>query len=87
MFEGEGKVVLYTGDIRCEPRFVTAITQNPNMIEYSSGWKTFDRIYLDTSILEDYPLQTKAQGLQELLEKLQAYPKDTVFHFQAWTYG
>ncbi|KAI0438178.1 artemis protein [Xylaria telfairii] len=87
LFEGFGKAVLYTGDIRCEPRFVTAITQNPNMIEYSSGCKTLDRIYLDTSILDDYPLQTKADGLRQLLVELQKYPKDTIFHFQAWTYG
>ncbi|TGJ82150.1 hypothetical protein E0Z10_g6621 [Xylaria hypoxylon] len=87
LFEGFGKAVLYTGDIRCEPRFVTAITQNPNMIEYSSGWKTLDRIYLDTSVLDDYPLQTKAEGLRELLEKLRKYPDDTIFHFQSWTYG
>ncbi|KAI8945601.1 artemis protein [Xylaria longipes] len=87
LFEGFGKAVLYTGDIRCEPRFVTAITQNPNMIEYSSGLKTLDRIYLDTSIVNNYPLQTKADGLRELLGKLQKYPNDTIFHFQAWTYG
>ncbi|GAP88434.1 putative artemis protein [Rosellinia necatrix] len=87
LFESSGKAVLYTGDIRCEPRFVTAITQNPNMIEYSSGWKTLDRIYLDTSILDNYPLQTKADGLRELLGKLRRYPEDTIFHFQAWTYG
>ncbi|KAI0904722.1 artemis protein [Ustulina deusta] len=87
LFEGFGTAVLYTGDIRCEPRFVTAITQNPNMIEYSSGWKTLDRIYLDTSVLDNYPLQTKAEGIRELFEKLQKYPQDTIFHFQAWTYG
>ncbi|KAI1307087.1 artemis protein [Xylaria venustula] len=87
LFEGFGKAALYTGDIRCEPRFVTAITQNPNMIEYSSGWKTLDRIYLDTSVLDDYPLQTKAEGLRELFEKVRQYPDDTIFHFQAWTYG
>ncbi|KAI0544982.1 artemis protein [Xylaria curta] len=87
LFEGSGKAVLYTGDIRCEPRFVTAITQNPNMIEYSSGLKTFDRIYLDTSIVNNYPLQTKADGLRELLGKVRKYPKDTIFYLQAWTYG
>ncbi|KAI0430764.1 artemis protein [Xylaria sp. FL1042] len=87
LLEGFGKAVLYTGDIRCEPRFVTAVTQNPNMIEYSSGRKTLDRIYLDTSVLDDYPLQTKAEGLRELLEKVQKYPEDSIFHFQAWTYG
>ncbi|GAW13704.1 hypothetical protein ANO14919_030930 [Xylariales sp. No.14919] len=87
LFEGSGKAVLYTGDIRCEPRFVTAITQNPNMIEYSLGPKTLDRIYLDTSVLDDFPLPTKAEGLSELLEKLRKYPQDTIFHFQSWTYG
>ncbi|KAI1170087.1 artemis protein [Nemania sp. FL0916] len=87
LFEGFGKSVLYTGDIRCEPRFVTAITQNPNIIEYSAGWKTLDQIYLDTSVLDSYPLQTKADGLRELLEKVRKYPADTIFHFQAWTYG
>ncbi|KAI1436493.1 hypothetical protein GGR50DRAFT_650544 [Xylaria sp. CBS 124048] len=87
LFEGDGKAVLYTGDIRCEPRFVASISQNPNMIEYSSGAKTLDRIYLDTSVLDDFPLQTKAEGLRELLRKVQDYPKDTIFHFQAWTYG
>ncbi|KAI0420867.1 artemis protein [Xylaria grammica] len=87
LFEGSGKAVLYTGDIRCEPRFVTAITQNPNMIEYSLGSRTLDRIYLDTSVLDDFPLPTKAEGLSELLEKLRKYPQDTIFHFQSWTYG
>ncbi|KAI0185585.1 beta-lactamase-like protein [Xylaria flabelliformis] len=87
LFEGSGKAVLYTGDIRCEPRFITATTQNPNIIEYSSGLKTFDRIYLDTSIVDNYPLQTKAKGLRELLRKVKKYPKDTIFHLQAWTYG
>ncbi|KAI1278213.1 artemis protein [Xylaria sp. FL0933] len=87
LFEGAGKAVLYTGDIRCEERFMTALTQNPNIIEYSSRLKTLDRIYLDTSVLDDYPLRTKAEGLAELLEQVQKYPKDTIFHFQAWTYG
>lgn len=57
------------------------------MIEYSLGLKTLDRIYLDTSVLDDYTLQSKAEGLRELLEKLQQYPPDTIFHFQSWTYG
>ncbi|KAI1364062.1 artemis protein [Xylaria arbuscula] len=87
LFEAFGKAVLYTGDIRCEPRFVTAITQNPNMIEYSFGSKTLDRIYLDTSVLDDYKVPSKAEGLRELLEKLKQYPPDTIFYFQSWTYG
>ncbi|KAI0407149.1 artemis protein [Xylaria palmicola] len=49
--------------------------------------KVLDRIYLDTSVLDNYSLQTKADALRELLEKVQKYPSDTIFHFRAWTYG
>lgn len=57
------------------------------MIEYASGLKALDRVYLDTSFTEDVDFQTKAEGLHELIEKVTKYPKDTVFHFSAWTYG
>ncbi|KAI1777228.1 Metallo-hydrolase/oxidoreductase [Hypoxylon cercidicola] len=87
LIEGDGKAVLYTGDIRSEPWWVNSVARNPNMIEYSMGLKTLDRIYLDTSMLDNFQLQTKAEGLRELLEKVSRYPKDTVFHLQAWTYG
>ncbi|KAI1458169.1 Metallo-hydrolase/oxidoreductase [Annulohypoxylon moriforme] len=87
LIEGNGKAVLYTGDIRSEPWWVNSIARNPSIIEYSSGLKTLDRIYLDTSMLDDFPLQTKAEGLHELLEKVKRYPKDTAFFMQAWTYG
>ncbi|KAI1656453.1 Metallo-hydrolase/oxidoreductase [Daldinia decipiens] len=87
LFEGNGNAVLYTGDIRSEPWWVNSIARNPSMVEYSTGLKTLDRIYLDTSILSNFPLQTKADGLRELLEKVARYPKDTIFHMQAWTYG
>ncbi|KAI1141751.1 Metallo-hydrolase/oxidoreductase [Hypoxylon sp. FL0543] len=87
LFEGNGKAVLYTGDIRSEPWWVNAIARNPSVIEYSTGLKTLDCIYLDTSMLDDFPLQTKAEGLRELLKKVARYPQDTIFHMQAWTYG
>ncbi|KAI0104476.1 Metallo-hydrolase/oxidoreductase [Daldinia grandis] len=87
LIEGNGNAVLYTGDIRSEPWWVNSIARNPTMIEYSTGLKTLDRIYLDTSILKNFPLQTKADGLCELLKKVARYPKDTIFHMQAWTYG
>ncbi|KAI0888119.1 Metallo-hydrolase/oxidoreductase [Annulohypoxylon maeteangense] len=87
LIEGNGRAVLYTGDIRSEPWWVNSIARNPSIIEYSSGLKTLDRIYLDTSMLDDFPLQTKAEGLHELLEKIARYPKDTCFFMQAWTYG
>ncbi|KAI1798803.1 Metallo-hydrolase/oxidoreductase [Daldinia bambusicola] len=87
LIEGNGKAVLYTGDIRSEPWWVNSIARSPVMVEYSMGLKTLDRIYLDTSIVDDFPLQTKVEGLGELLQKVARYPKDTTFHIQAWTYG
>ena len=87
MFEGNGKAVLYTGDIRSEPWFVNALTRSPSLIEYTAGLKTLDTIYLDTSFLDDIEFPTKAEGISELLRKVARYPPNTVFHFQAWTYG
>ncbi|KAM0419538.1 hypothetical protein ACHAPD_003100 [Fusarium lateritium] len=87
LVEGDGRAILYTGDIRSEPWFVNAISRNPNLVEYTSGLKILDKIYLDTSFTENVPFETKAYGIAELLKKVSKYPKDTVFHFQVWTYG
>lgn len=94
MFEGQGKAVLYTGDTRSEPWLVDSLARNPALIEYAagpgtaSGLRTLDRIYLDTTFArQDAAFPTKAEGLAELLRKVASYPPDTVFHFQAWTYG
>lgn len=87
MIEGDGKAILYTGDIRSEPWFVNCLARSPNLVEYTSRIKTLNKIYLDTSFIKDVPFQTKAQGISELLRKVSQYPKDTVFHIQAWTYG
>jgi hypothetical protein len=56
-------------------------------VEYTSGLKTLDTIYIDTSFVEDIHFQTKAEGIGELLRKVSRYPPETIFHFQAWTYG
>ncbi|OPB40584.1 hypothetical protein A0O28_0006640 [Trichoderma guizhouense] len=87
LIEGHGKAVLYTGDVRCEPWFVNAITRSPALIEYTCGIKTIDTLYLDTSFVDGIPFQTKAEGIAQLLHKVAKYPKDTVFYIQAWTYG
>ncbi|TLS24618.1 hypothetical protein PpBr36_08598 [Pyricularia pennisetigena] len=87
LFEGDGKAVLYTGDIRSEPWHVNSIARSPCMMEYSAGIKTLSCIYLDTSNTEDVAFPSKDAGLKELLEKVIRYPKDTIFHFQAWTFG
>ncbi|KAK1759618.1 beta-lactamase-like protein [Echria macrotheca] len=87
LFEGHGKAVLYTGDIRSEPWFVNAIARSPSLIQYTSGLKTIDTIYLDTSFIDGHSFPSKAEGISELLEKVTRYPENTIFHFQAWTYG
>lgn len=87
LFEGHGKAALYTGDIRSEPWHVNALTRSPCLIEYTSGLKTLDKVYLDTSFTEDLHFQTKAEGLRELLQQVSRYPKDTIFYFRAWTFG
>lgn len=87
VIEGDGKAILYTGDIRSEPWFVNSLARSPSLVEYTCGIKALDKIYLDTSFTRDIPFQTKAEGIAELLRKVAKYPKDTVFHIQAWTYG
>ncbi|KAL2266186.1 hypothetical protein VTJ83DRAFT_5538 [Remersonia thermophila] len=87
VLEGQGRAVLYTGDIRSEPWWVNSISRSPSLLEYAMGLKTLDTIYLDTSFVEPIPFPTKAEGIAELLEKVKRYPPDTIFHFQAWTYG
>jgi DNA cross-link repair 1C protein len=87
LIEGNGQAILYTGDIRSEPWFLNALRRNPILIEYTSGLKTLDCIYLDTSFTDNVHFPTKAEGLEELLQKVSKYPPDTVFHFSAWTFG
>lgn len=87
VIEGRGKSVLYTGDVRSEPWFVHGLARNPVLIEYTCGLKTLDKLYLDTSFTADVPFQTKSDGIAQLLRAVSRYPDDTVFHFQAWTYG
>jgi DNA cross-link repair 1C protein len=87
VFEDKYNAVLYTGDVRSEPWFVNSIARKPFLVEYTSGIKTLRKIYLDTSFVDNEPFQTKGEGIAELLRKVAAYPDDTVFYFQAWTYG
>ncbi|KAJ3957580.1 hypothetical protein N0V92_005862 [Colletotrichum tropicale] len=87
LIEDTHHAVLYTGDIRSEPWFVNAVARNPAVVEYTCGIKTLDKIYLDTSFIQNVPFQTKANGIAELLRKVALYPDDTIFHIQAWTYG
>ncbi|RFU25741.1 hypothetical protein B7463_g10594, partial [Scytalidium lignicola] len=87
LIEGNGKAVLYTGDVRSEPWFVNSLMRNPFLIPYAAGIKRIDCMYLDTSNIRPISFQTKAEGLKELLEKVAKYPDNTVFHLTAWTFG
>lgn len=91
LIEGDGKAVLYTGDIRAETWWVNSIVQNPVLAPYALGLRHLDCIYLDTTFAtkrtpyRNFP--SKAEGIKELLEKVSAYPVDTIFYFHSWTFG
>ncbi|KAJ5929018.1 hypothetical protein N7454_006866 [Penicillium verhagenii] len=91
LIEGAGKAILYTGDIRAEQWWTNALVRHPVLIPYTMGRKRLDKVYLDTTFaaasnpLREFP--SKAQGLAELLQKVESYPEETVFYFRAWTFG
>ncbi|KAF4203717.1 hypothetical protein CNMCM8927_008394 [Aspergillus lentulus] len=91
LIEGDGKAVLYTGDVRAERWWVDSLVRHPVLIPYTLGSKKLDKIYLDTTfarinhVCRSFP--SKAEGLRELLQKVEAYPKETIFYFRAWTFG
>ena len=55
------------------------------------GIRRLDKLYLDTTfatkrdIHRSFP--SKAQGLKELLLRVSEYPQETIFYFNAWTFG
>ncbi|GAB1216408.1 hypothetical protein ATERTT37_005622 [Aspergillus terreus] len=91
LIEGDGKAILYTGDIRAEPWWVNSLVRHPILLPYTLGSRRLDKIYLDSTfarashIYRTFP--SKAEGLAELLQKVASYPDDTVFYFRAWTFG
>lgn len=91
LIQGDGKAILYTGDIRSETWWVNSLVQNPVLIPYTLGPRRLDCMYLDTTFAtksEPYrEFPSKSEGVRELLEKVEKYPKDTLFYFQAWTFG
>lgn len=96
LIEGDGKAVLYTGDVRSELWWVNNLTRQPSLLPYvasANSLKKLDCIYLDTTFVvtgrEDpyAKFPSKADGLQELLQKVSQYPDDTLFYLDAWTFG
>lgn len=91
LIESTSSAVLYTGDIRAEPWWVNNIARHPAMIPFSSGIRTLQKIYLDTTNASSRTINkryvTKAEGINELIQKLTKYPPDAVFHINSWTLG
>lgn len=95
LVEGDGKAVLYTGDIRSETWWVNSLLRNPILSPYSAtaGIKHLDSIYMDSTFVAGGKVDSckifpsKADGLLELLGKVSKYPKGTLFYFDAWTFG
>ncbi|KAI9705946.1 MAG: Protein artemis [Candelina mexicana] len=91
LIQGQGKAILYTGDIRSESWWINSLVRNPVLVPYTFGTLRLDKIYLDTTFAvnsDQYRcFPSKAEGLRELLELIALYPDDTVFHFNAWTLG
>jgi hypothetical protein len=71
LIEGDGKAILYTGDIRAETWWVNSLVQNPVLLPYTLGVSRLDCIYLDTTfatksdVYREFP--SKAEGICELL--------------------
>lgn len=98
LIQGDGKSVLYTGDIRCETWWLDKLARSPALIPYfafgnGSGLKQLDNMYLDTTFVAEGkadPYKTfpsKLSGIQELLSKVFQYPNETKFYFDSWTFG
>ncbi|RPB04492.1 hypothetical protein L873DRAFT_1359962 [Choiromyces venosus 120613-1] len=91
LIEGDGKAILYTGDIRAEKWWVDYLKRHPILVPYVMGWKILDKIYLDTSFAGRSKIhevfRSKQEGIHELLSQVQKYPQDTIFHLNTWTFG
>lgn len=96
LIEGDGKAILYTGDIRSESWWVNNLLRNPLLLPYVASkdqppLKRLDNMYLDTTFANKaamyHQFPSKASGVMELLRKASQYPKDTMFYLHAWTFG
>ncbi|GAM83097.1 hypothetical protein ANO11243_010830 [Dothideomycetidae sp. 11243] len=91
LIQGGGKNVLYTGDVRCEKWFVDRLLREPVMAPFMSGLTALDCVYLDTSFASmraaHARFPSKAEGIKELLKKVNEYSPDTLFYLNTWTFG
>lgn len=88
LIEGDGKAVLYTGDMRADPAFLSSVLANPLLTQYTSGLRVLDCVYLDTSAKIDGPgYQSKQAGCIRLVQAVSKYPITTKFYFNARCLG
>ncbi|KAK6340231.1 hypothetical protein TWF730_001996 [Orbilia blumenaviensis] len=91
LVEGNGKAILYTGDIRAELWWVEKLKRNPILLPYFRRIKNLDCLYLDTTHASfeasHLTFSPKADGIAELLKQVSKYPPETVFHLNTWTLG
>lgn len=91
LIEGNDRAILYTGDIRSESSWVNSLVRNPIIIPYATGLKRLDCMYLDTTFASHHDIHrhfpSKAEGLAELMKKVERCSPESVFYFRAWTLG
>ncbi|KAK9467544.1 beta-lactamase-like protein [Lipomyces arxii] len=92
LIESETTTILYTGDIRAEPWWNRKLAQNSTLNQYChNNTRKISTIYLDTTFcspsLGHSNFPTKMEGASTLIARLKEYPDNTVFYFDAWTYG
>lgn len=77
--------------LTAESWWVDNLIRNPVLIPYTLGSKLLDKIYLDTTFATKsdayQTFASKAEGIRELLEKVQTYPDNTLFYLRVWTFG
>ncbi|THC98497.1 hypothetical protein EYZ11_002005 [Aspergillus tanneri] len=90
LIEGNGKAILYTGDIR-GAYLLEKFSQLVVSFSLTKKQLSLDMLYLDNTFARPsyvrHTFPSKAEGLAELLQKVALYPKDTIFYFRAWTFG
>lgn len=83
--------MLYTGDVRCETWFVERLVREPVMVQFVTGLRRLDCVFLDTSFAStdavNWKFPSKAEGIGELLERVGGYGPETMFYFNTWTFG
>lgn len=88
LFEGKGKSVLYTGDTRLEPWVLTGLKHERALYKYIFGPRKLDNIYFEMIFAKRNKaanLLPNDEGISRIIELVNKYPPDTMFHFSVTT--